>query len=988
MASLEGNDNSKSASDSEGSEEHEITQTQEEKEQQAVAAATAAADQQKQQQQQQKNTVAGDLDQRKMPAKSVSFNKLQLKMKQRQDDRRARVQELKDQQAVLAEKAAAAPTVATVPTTASATITTAKKDPPLSLADSLAQYAKTRLSPKQLKFMNYYKEGVDNIVTPKIPEACFTKEEIKKHLGNQSQKYCIMTHYKNSIQLFHSAFMVKDLLFACWSRTGIDGDCYAQFHISEFTEPMIGLSEWEAFEGTDDDNVIPSTFDLVKIKKPQDLNSFAGRRILNVPEDVAKSVSRPPAIMLVTGKVFYGMVALYCSTGDDQSEDRGYHCSIKEALSYIRFVAMFDAHRVRFDSLLYFILAVYQQLNPAYTELEKVKIDLHPSKEVSIDFQGLKLRFIKYTTNLINEQKKQKILDDRKKKVAAYEDMNQRLEASVESTQPPTDISIPVGDRSSSQQQFPLLDSAWGDGLPESPPSSSATPAGDSSAFDFPDLGTAALPESQSMTASQLLPSSQAAQDPAVVNGAILTMLAELTRENLEQRKIASGIQQEAIKYRREKDERKNNQTNALAGQTEQQRHLLALGLMPLDVLLAARPFAFKDLPFSPTMKKLVETKSQVHILNQIDQHMGEFRCRPNKPLLYQWIKTCGFLPPPGMDLGGCCSFLMIPGFLNTTPEEAALKQSLAIQSEGAKSDADLIQLLGESQIVAPITDDQVFDMFDSLSKFFMILAGNKPCIASTGYAKAAQLINEHGRDIDNLMRDPDEENILLRLCHSVDLEMRFLFQRLFRDILATDTGTYSISYRKIRKRDELIEDIFDGLKRGNTGCLKLPSTVLALVHSKQQQQQQQQQQRSVGRRQVGGLLPPPPKRIKNDNNDGDRKLANTHKPRSDEWSSPEGVANPIATYFPDTAAGNVNKTRVAKITFNHHTTKPGGRDFDQSSLCLPFQFEGFCPLGVHCSDNHRSRTALLRKKHGTKAEAEVKKRVDQLDKLFVAITR
>ena len=833
--------------------------------------------------------------------------------------------------------------------------------------------------------MNYYKEGVDNIVTPKIPEACFTKEEIMKHLGNQSQKYCIMTHYKNSIQLFHSAFMVKDLVFACWSRTGIDGDCYAQFHISEFTEPMIGLSEWEAFEGTDDDNVIPSTFDLVKIKKPQDLNSFAGRRILNVPEAVAKSVSRPPAIMLVTGKVFYGMVALYCSTGNDQSEDRGYHCSIKDALSYIRFVAMSDAHRVRFDSLLYFILAVYQQLNPAYTELEKVKIDLHPSKEVSIDFQGLKLRFIKYTTNLINEQKKQKILDDRKKKVAAYEDMNQRLEASVESTQPPTDISIPVGDTSSSQQQFPLLDSAWGEGLPESPPSSSATPAGDSSAFDFPDLGTAALPESQSMTALQHLPSSQAAHDPAVVNGAILTMLAEISRENLEQRKIATGIQQEAIKYRREKDERKNNQTNALAGQTEQQRHLLALGLMPLDVLLAARPFAFKDLPFSPTMKKLVETKSQVHILNQIDQHMGEFRCRPNKPLLYQWIKTCGFLPPPGMDLGGCCSFLMIPGFLNTTAEEAALKQSLAIQSEGAKSDADLIQLLGESQIVAPITDDQVFDMFDSLSKFFMILAGNKPCIASTGYAKAAQLINEHGRDIDNLMSDPDEENILLRLCHSVDLEMRFLFQRLFKDILKTDTGTYSISYRQIRKRDELIEDIFDGLKRGNTGCLKLPPTVLALVHSKNQHQQQQ---RSVGRRQVGGLLPPPPPKRHKTNNDTGGEDRTMKKPRPDAWSAPQGVSNPIATYFPDTEAGNVNRARFAKIKLKHHAQIAGSHDFSQSSICLPFQLEGFCPLGRHCTENHRSRTAIMRSKSDSWVDAAVKKKVTQLDALFVAVLR
>ena len=87
---------------------------------------------------------------------------------------------------------------------------------------------------------------------------------------------------------------------------------------------------------------------------------------------------------------------------------------------------------------------------------------------------------------------------------------------------------------------------------------------------------------------------------------------------------------------------------------------------------------------------------------------------------------------------------MMIPAYLSTTAEEAALKQSLAMQSTGEKSDADLVKLLRESQIVAPITDDQVFDMFNMLSEFSEILAGNKPCIASSGYAKAAELVGEH----------------------------------------------------------------------------------------------------------------------------------------------------------------------------------------------------------------------------------------------------
>ena len=191
------------------------------------------------------------------------------------------------------------------------------------------------------------------------------------------------------------------------------------------------------------------------------------------------------------------------------------------------------------------------------------------------------------------------------------------------------------------------------------------------------------------------------------------------------------------------------------------------------------------------------------------------------------------FSPPPGMDFGGSTSFMMIPGYQSTTAEEAALKQSLAMQSEGEKSDADLVKLLGESQIVAPTTDDQVYQMFHTLSQFFEILAGKKPCIASSGYAQAAELVLAHGRDIDKTKNDPNEEYFLLRLCHSVDLECHFLFESLFRDILSTGNDTYSINLcRELRTRNDNIDKIFHGLKRGDTGAIKFPSNVLALVHS------------------------------------------------------------------------------------------------------------------------------------------------------------
>ena len=193
-----------------------------------------------------------------------------------------------------------------------------------------------------------------------------------------------------------------------------------------------------------------------------------------------------------------------------------------------------------------------------------------------------------------------------------------------------------------------------------------------------------------------------------------------------------------------------------------------------------------------------------------------------------------------------------------------------------------------------------------------------------------------HGQDIDKIKNDPEEEYFLLCLCHSVDLECRFLFQSFFRDILSTGINTYSINLRQgLRRRNDDIEKIFHGLKRGNTSAIKFPSNSLALVHS-----HSQQQQLSDGRSRGGrNIIPPAAKRLKHNNNEGEQKLANTHKPKSDAWSAPERVTNPMATYFPDTPEGNVSKTRVAKIKFDHHATKDGSRDraFVQSSICLPF---------------------------------------------------
>ena len=114
----------------------------------------------------------------------------------------------------------------------------------------------------------------------------------------------------------------------------------------------------------------------------------------------------------------------------------------------------------------------------------------------------------------------------------------------------------------------------------------------------------------------------------------------------------------------------------------------------------------------------------------------------------------------------------------------------------------------------------------------------------------------------------------------------------------------------------------------------------------------------------------------------------NMRKPRPDAWSAPPGVTNPMATYFPDTEAGNVNKARVSKIKLRHHAMTPGSHEFTQSPICLPFHFEGFCPLGKRCTLNHRSQSAIMKSKPGTWVDEGVKRKVKQLDDLFVAVLR
>ena len=82
------------------------------------------------------------------------------------------------------------------------------------------------------------------------------------------------------------------------------------------------------------------------------------------------------------------------------------------------------------------------------------------------------------------------------------------------------------------------------------------------------------------------------------------------------------------------------------------------------------------------------------------------------------------------------------------------------------------------------------------------------------GYELAANLWNEHSREIHRLTRNSQEKHFLLRLLSTIDRENFFLYKALFRDIQAAGDGLFRLQMNQVFKRDEEITQLLDGLVR------------------------------------------------------------------------------------------------------------------------------------------------------------------------------
>ena len=166
-------------------------------------------------------------------------------------------------------------------------------------------------------------------------------------------------------------------------------------------------------------------------------------------------------------------------------------------------------------------------------------------------------RFDQYNTKLINNQKNQKISDNRSK---ARPD---RCRSASEAEKFQTQFPFHNGPCDEEFSDSANLDSTifrsanrhtqQGSENTSSHQAFSATRAGRQEEGETP------APETLGVLGSQSRTSSQRELGPAEVNSANMTLSTELARDALEQRKLAAQHQQDAIQYQREKDERKSN---------------------------------------------------------------------------------------------------------------------------------------------------------------------------------------------------------------------------------------------------------------------------------------------------------------------------------------------------------------------------------------------------------------------------------------------
>ena len=92
--------------------------------------------------------------------------------------------------------------------------------------------------------------------------------------------------------------------------------------------------------------------------------------LAEVTSQVASQTAIPPTIILLSGKVYHGLVTLVCVSGPKY----GYCCSVFEVLKHIKSVAKEGDRPERYDPLVYFLVATAQGLSPTLSDLGEASV--------------------------------------------------------------------------------------------------------------------------------------------------------------------------------------------------------------------------------------------------------------------------------------------------------------------------------------------------------------------------------------------------------------------------------------------------------------------------------------------------------------------------------------------------------------------------------------------------------------------------------------
>jgi len=122
----------------------------------------------------------------------------------------------------------------------------------------------------------------------------FTRVDLTKFIGSTENKYCLMIPKDGWLQVFHSAFVSDEWVYASTSCSGVD-DCWMRIPVKSLLNPMksLDLNLWQEKGVPVARRKLPTFRGLTN--KSRSLPKFLDKnKLIEVPMDVAKTLPVRP----------------------------------------------------------------------------------------------------------------------------------------------------------------------------------------------------------------------------------------------------------------------------------------------------------------------------------------------------------------------------------------------------------------------------------------------------------------------------------------------------------------------------------------------------------------------------------------------------------------------------------------------------------------------------------------------------------------------